>query len=124
MDFVVDLPESQHKTVIWTVKDLLSKQAHFIPCSSIPMAQQLSKLFLHHIYHLHGTPSHIILDCGSQFVSKFWKSFLKLISTEQGLSSSSHPQTDGATEIAQNTLEQFLRAGVGTLWLASQMWLF
>lgn len=35
MDFIVDLPESQGNTVIWTVIDLFSKQAHFVACSSL-----------------------------------------------------------------------------------------
>lgn len=39
MNFIVELPNSNGNTVIWTVIDLFSKQAHFIPCSSLPLAQ-------------------------------------------------------------------------------------
>ena len=45
MDFIVDLPESQKKTVIWVVTDLFSKQVHFVPCAGIPIAGQLAKLY-------------------------------------------------------------------------------
>ena len=108
MDFIVDLPESKKKTAIWVVVDLFSKQAHFVPCAKIPTAQQLAQLFLQHVYRLHGCPECVISDRGMQFSSKFWKSFLALLGTKQTLSSLSHPQTDGATEQLNSTLEQFL----------------
>lgn len=56
-----------------TVIDLFSKQAHFIACSfySLPSAHKLVKLFLKHIYWLHGIPKRIISDWGVQFMAKF-----------------------------------------------------
>lgn len=35
MDFIVNLPESNRHTVIWTVIDLFSKEAHFMLCSGL-----------------------------------------------------------------------------------------
>lgn len=69
MDFIVDLPESQGNTVIWTVIDLFSKQAHFVACSGLPSARKLAKLFITHIYHiyrLHGVPRRIVSYQGVQ----------------------------------------------------------
>lgn len=71
-DFVVELPESNANMVIWTVIDLFSKQVHFIPCSGLPSAQRLAKLFIQHIYCLHGVPHRIISDRGVQFTARFW----------------------------------------------------
>lgn len=48
--------------VIWTVINLFSKQAHFVPCSSLPSAQKLTKLFLQHVYCLHRVLKRIISD--------------------------------------------------------------
>ncbi|KAK9395371.1 hypothetical protein NXF25_018732, partial [Crotalus adamanteus] len=66
MDFIVDLPASHGNTVIWTVMDLFSKQAHFIPCKGLPSARCLAKLFVIHVYRLHGVPRRIISEeCNS-----------------------------------------------------------
>ncbi|KAK9395822.1 tyrosine-protein kinase Srms-like [Crotalus adamanteus] len=112
MDFIVDLPESSGNTVIWTVIDLFSKQAHFIACKGLPSAQRLAKLFLKHIYRLHGAPKRIISDRGVQFTAKFWRNFLTLIGSSQGLSSAFHPATNGAAEAANKMVEQYLRCYV------------
>uniref|UniRef100_A0A803TQ72 Gypsy retrotransposon integrase-like protein 1 n=1 Tax=Anolis carolinensis TaxID=28377 RepID=A0A803TQ72_ANOCA len=109
MDFIVDLPPSNGKTVIWVVVDLFSKQAHFIPCRSMPNAEQLAQLFIEHCYKHHGAPSKVISDRGSVFVSRFWKAFLRQLGAKQDLSTAYHPQTDGQTERVNQVLEQYLR---------------
>lgn len=48
MDFIVELPESQGNTVIWTVINLFLKQAQFIACSGLPSAR-LAKMFIVHV---------------------------------------------------------------------------
>lgn len=62
MDFIVELPDSYGNTVIWTVIDLFLKQAHFILCKDLPSARHLMKLFITHVYWLHGVPRRIISD--------------------------------------------------------------
>uniref|UniRef100_A0A670Z7K1 Integrase catalytic domain-containing protein n=1 Tax=Pseudonaja textilis TaxID=8673 RepID=A0A670Z7K1_PSETE len=109
MDFIVELPESAGNTVIWVVTDLFSKQVLFIPCQKIPTTKALAKMFLIHIYRLHGAPQWIISDRGVQFTSKFWRAFLNLLGSTQGLSSGNHPQMDGLTERVNSVLEQYLR---------------
>lgn len=56
MDFIVELPESDGNTVIWTVIDLFSKQAHFVACPSLLSARKLAKMFITHIYRFHRVP--------------------------------------------------------------------
>lgn len=112
MDFIVDLPNSNGNTVIWTIIDLFSKQAHFIPCAGIPSARRLAKLFILHVYRLHGVPRRIISDRGVQFTAKFWREFIKLIGSTQGLSSAFHPSTNGAAERANAMVERYLRCYV------------
>ncbi|KAK9395678.1 hypothetical protein NXF25_019039 [Crotalus adamanteus] len=72
MDFIVALPENRGYNAIWTVVDLFSKHAYFIPCRGLPSARRLSRLFIQHIYRLHGTPRRIISDRGVQFTARFW----------------------------------------------------
>lgn len=112
MDFIVDLPPSRGYTVIWTVIDLFSRQAHFIPCKGLPSAKKLARLFLQHIYRLHGVPKRIISDRGVQFTAMFWKTFIHSIGSSQGLSSAYHPSTNGAAERANAMIERYLRAYV------------
>uniref|UniRef100_A0A2D4PW35 Integrase catalytic domain-containing protein n=1 Tax=Micrurus surinamensis TaxID=129470 RepID=A0A2D4PW35_MICSU len=110
MDFIVELPNSKNYTVIWTVVDLFSKQAHFIPCKGLPSPKHLATVFVQHIYRLHGAPRRIISDRGVQFTARFWKSFLDLMGSTQGLSSAYHPSTNGAAERANAMIECYLRS--------------
>ncbi|KAK9397281.1 hypothetical protein NXF25_020642 [Crotalus adamanteus] len=110
MDFLVELPNVRGYTVIWTVVDLFSKQAHFVPCKGLPSARKLAKLFVQHIYRLHGAPRRIISDRGVQFTARFWRQFLVSIGTTQGLSSAYHPCTNGAAERANAAISRYLRS--------------
>jgi hypothetical protein len=62
------------------------------------------------IVSLHGVPKKIILDRGSQFTSKIWKSFHENMDTKLNFSSPYHPQADGQTERTNQVLEDMLRA--------------
>jgi transposase InsO family protein len=62
------------------------------------------------IVSLHGVPKRIILDRGSQFTSRLWKSFHENMDTKLNFSSAYHPQTDGQTERTYQVLEDMLRA--------------
>uniref|UniRef100_A0A803TTB8 Gypsy retrotransposon integrase-like protein 1 n=1 Tax=Anolis carolinensis TaxID=28377 RepID=A0A803TTB8_ANOCA len=109
MDFVGELPVSKGHRYIWTVLDLFSKQAHFIPLTKLPSAEKLAELYINHIYKLHGCPSRVVYDRGVQFTAKFWENFLEMLGAERSLSSAFHPMTNGAVERTQQTLGQFLR---------------
>ncbi|KAK9395798.1 hypothetical protein NXF25_019159 [Crotalus adamanteus] len=112
MDFIVELPSSKGHTVIWTVIDLFSKQAHFVPCRKLPTAQKLAHMFLTHIYRIHGAPRRIISDRGVQFTARFWKGFTALLGSSQGLSTAYHPATNGTAERANAAVERYLRSYV------------
>uniref|UniRef100_A0A803JGD3 Integrase catalytic domain-containing protein n=1 Tax=Xenopus tropicalis TaxID=8364 RepID=A0A803JGD3_XENTR len=112
MDFIVDLPPSQGKTVIWVVVDRFSKMSHFIPLPHLPSAKSLADLFVSNIFRLHGFPINIVSDRGVQFVSKFWRAFCSLVGIELSFSTAYHPQTNGQTERVNQSLEQFLRCYV------------
>jgi hypothetical protein len=62
------------------------------------------------IVSLHGVPKKIILDRGSQFTSRFWKSFHENMDTKLNSSLAYQPQTDGQTKRANQVLEDMLRA--------------
>lgn len=108
MDFITDLPTSKGKTVLWVVVDTFSKQSHFVPCASLPSAKALAKLFLSHMFKLHGFPETIVSDRGCMFVANFWREFLEIVGVQRWLSSRYHPQTDGESERLNQILEGFL----------------
>jgi transposase InsO family protein len=74
----------------------------------------LAKLYIENIVKLHGVPSRIVSDRGTQFTSRFWKSLHKAMGTKLNFSSAYHPQTDGQTERVNQIMEDMLRACVLT----------
>jgi hypothetical protein len=71
---------------------------------------QLVELYMSRIVCLHGVPKKIVLDRGSQFTSRFWKSFHENVDTKLNSSSAYHPQTCGQTKRTNQVLEDMLRA--------------
>jgi hypothetical protein len=76
MDFITGLSRTQKGyDAIWVIMDRLTKVAHFIPVKTTYKGSQLAKLYMSRIESLHTVPRKIILDRGSQFTPRFWKSF-------------------------------------------------
>ena len=99
MDFIVGLPRSQKRNdSIQVIVDRLTKIAHFVPVKTKTDAKKLADLYVEHILRLHGAPSNIVSDRGSQFMSRFWEALHKSIGTKLDFSTAYHPQTDGQTE--------------------------
>lgn len=71
--------------------------------------EALTEAFLTHFYMHHGLPLAITSDRGSQFVSGFWGRVCERLSIHRRLSTAFHPQTDGATERANQEVERILR---------------
>src|SRR5690606_29976287 len=71
-----------------------------------------AKLFLNHVFKLHGLPKHFVTDRGSVFDAEFTRQLCKLLKIDQRFSTAYHPQTDGQTERINAILEQYLRAYV------------
>ena len=117
MDFIVKLPLSKlsgsvdttEYDSIWIVVDRLTKMAHFVPCQETMNAIQLAKLYLIHLFPVHGLPDDVVSDRGTLFTSNFMKALCNLLAVKQKMSTAFHPQTDGQTERTNQTLEQFLR---------------
>lgn len=82
---------------------------HFIPCHSTIGAHGLAKLFVKHVFRLHGLPESITSDRGTQFVNRFWKRLCACLGIASKLSTSYHPETDGQTERLNAVMEQYLR---------------
>ena len=109
MDFIEQLPQSSGFTAILVVVDRLSKQAIFIPTHDTITSPELAKLFLLHVFSKHRVPAHVTSDCGTEFVSHFFRSLGKALDMCLHFTSGYHPEGDGQTKRSNQTLEQYLR---------------
>lgn len=109
MDFVEGLPLSGSANVILVVVDKFSKFAHFIPLRHPFMAASVAKLFMDHVFKLHGMPLAIISDRDWVFTSRFWQLLFQLAGTELRMSTAYHLQSDGQIERVNQCMETYLR---------------
>jgi hypothetical protein len=91
LDFIEGLPTSDHYNAILVVIDKFSKYGHFIPLHHPFTATQIAKLFLDHVYKLHGLPQTIISNRDPVFTSNVWQQLFKLTDTKLLMSSAYHP---------------------------------
>jgi len=79
VNFMVELPESSGHDAVMTVVDSVSKRVHFVPTHTTVTAEGAARLFLHHVWKLHGLPKHVVSDCGPQFIASFTKELYRLL---------------------------------------------
>ena len=109
MDFIEQLPSSSSFTATLVVIDRLSKRAIFIPTHDTITSPELAQLFLLHVFTKHGIPAHVTSNWGSEFVSHFFWSLGKALDMKLHFTLGYHPEGDGQTKRANQTLKQYLR---------------
>jgi len=113
LDFVTDLPTTEDSfNAILTVTDRFSKRVHFIPCVKAITAVGTATLLLKHVIAYHGWPQSITSDRDPRFCSNVWTALFEQSGTKLKMSTAAHPQTDGASERANRTVQTYLRAFV------------
>ena len=79
------------------VTDRLSKSIIVVPMKET-RAIDVAQTLLEYIFQHHGLPTAIVSDRGTQFVSMLWTEVCQLVKITRRLSTTFHPETDGATE--------------------------
>ena len=114
LDFITQLRKA-HRTqndAILTIQDSCSKLLAVIPCKTTITAKEVANLFYKHISKRFGVPKVLVSDRDSKFTSAFWQSMSDHLGTELMMSTARHPQTDGQSEKANQTVEDMIRAYV------------
>ena len=96
VDFVSELPlaKSNHNAIM-NVVDVASKRAHFIPTYNTVTTEDSARLFLRHVWKLHGLPDSVISDRGPQFIADFTQELYRLLGIKRSTSTAYHPQSNG-----------------------------
>jgi hypothetical protein len=112
MDFVGPFPESGGYDYLWVIICRLTSMVHLVPIRTTTTASELAWLYVREVVRLHGLAESIVSDRDSKFTSRFWRDTHRLLGTKLLMSTSFHPQTDGASERAIRSVSQILRATV------------
>ncbi len=110
IDFITELPPTgpEAATNLVVVTDRLTKGVILGALNNIS-SEAVARWFVNSVYAHHGLPVAMTSDRGPQFVSDTWRRICEILSIEQRLSTGFHPQTDGATERANQEVEKGLR---------------
>src|SRR3979490_461149 len=79
VDFIVELPEAHGHDVVVNVVDSVSKRAHFLPTNTTITALGAARLYLAHVWKLHGFPKQVVSNRGPQFISEFTRKLYPLL---------------------------------------------
>ncbi|CDO77172.1 hypothetical protein BN946_scf184675.g4 [Trametes cinnabarina] len=110
MDFIPELPNSRGYDNCLVIVDKLTKYALFIPTTTTVSAEDTAKLLSHHVVAHYGLPRQVITDRDTQWRNDFWGQLCKHMDIRHALTTAHHPQSDGQTEVLNQTLEITLRA--------------
>ena len=106
MDFIGPLPLDEGYDCILSMTDRLGSDIRIIPTRLDITSKDLALLFFNNWYCENGLPKDIISDRDKLFVSKFWRALHVLTGVKLKLSSAYHPETDGASERSNKTINQ------------------
>ena len=82
---------------------------HLIPINTMTKASELVLLYVKEVVHLHRLPDSIVSDRDSKFMSMFWHETHQILGTKLLMSTSFHPQTDGASERVNRSVGHILQ---------------
>ena len=101
--------DTRHNTCL-VIVDKFSKYTILEGVPDTVDARMTANLFIKRVVAAWGVPSVVISDRGPQFSAQLWQTVLKILGSHSALATSHHPQTDGQTERAIQTLLRLIRS--------------
>jgi hypothetical protein len=115
LDFITKLsPLGGYDTILTITDTDCSKVSIFLPYHKTIDSEGVAALYAAHVTPHYSIPRKVISDWDVCFTSKFTTDLCCLLDIHQNISTAYHPQTDGASERTNQTLEQYLRIFCGT----------
>ena len=109
MDFITNLPMSEGFNSIMVMVDHGSTKGVILePCNKTIDTTRTRTILLNTVYQRYGLPDKSISDRGPQFMSQAFRELGQLLGIKLKMSMAHHPQTDGATEQANQEIEAYL----------------
>jgi len=108
MDFIEKLPFFSGFDTILVIVDCLLKQAIFIPTHNTITSAELACLFIIYVFSKHRVLSHVMSDCGSEFVSHFFCSLGTTLDMRFHFTSGYYLKANSQVEQTNQMLEQYL----------------
>ena len=108
IDFIGPLPEDEGYNCIVTMTDTSGADIWLTATRTDISTEEFACIFFDQWYCNNGLLLHIILDHDKLFVFCFWKALHSLTGIHLRMSSAFHPQTDGASEWTNKTVNQCL----------------
>lgn len=109
MDFIGPLPLDKGHDCILSITDHLGADVCIIPTNIDINAEDLALLFFNNWYCENRLSANIVCDRDKLFVSCFWKALTKITGVKLKMSSTYHPEMDGASKRSNKTINQMLR---------------
>jgi hypothetical protein len=109
IDFIGPLPTDQGFNCIASFTDRLGADIRLVPTRTDISAEDFALLFFDNWYCENGLPLDIFSDRDKLFVLAFWKALHKLTGVKLKMSTAFHPETDGASERTNKTVNQAVR---------------
>jgi hypothetical protein len=110
MDFVGPFPDCLGYNYLLVAICRLTNMVSLTPMKVTDTSSDVAWLYVRDVVRLHGIPRSIISDRDTKFTAKFWCELHRLTGSKLMMSTSFHPQTDGASERAIRNVSQILRA--------------
>ena len=110
MDLMTDLPPSEdgYDTLLVVLDHGPSKGAVLVLTVKTVTAIGMAELLKDNVFRRYRLPKSLISDRDSRFASTVFQEWLKLLGIKSAMSTTYHPQTDGATERLMQEIQAYL----------------
>ena len=109
MDLITDLPPVEGYNSILVVVDRgLSKEVILCPCAKTLTWEGAAILLQDNLLKIFGLPDKMISNKDPRFAAHAFQELLKLLNIRSNLTTTYHPQSNGATEQVNQEIEAYL----------------